>query len=151
MFNKILVPLDGSAYTEAVLEYAERLAQGCGAQLVLLRVGEAPHDILVESGRTIPVDEQMGWLTSEYGRYLDDKASALRSKGLRVETVIRFGKPEGEIIQYAEDAAVDVIAVASHGRLCVGPVCFSDEADNILRQATRPVLLVKIPEGKIRA
>lgn len=149
MFQKILVPLDGSPYTEAVLEPVARMAAGTSAKVVLLRAGRMPKDIIVEHGRVIPLDEQMGWLETEFGHYLAEKAGQLRARGVHVETDTAYGEPEEEIVRYAEEQGVDVIVVASHGKVCIGPVCFSDEADKIATHSTRPVLLVKIPEGAV--
>ncbi len=149
MFQKILVPLDGSPYSEAVLEPVTKMAAGTKATVVLLRVGEPPKDVIIEQGRVIPLDEQVGWMEVEFESYLTEKSRQLKSQGVVVETATAYGLPEEEIVQYAEDQNVDVIVIASHGRLCIGPVCFSDGADKITTHSTRPVLLVKIPEGSV--
>ncbi len=149
MFGRILVPLDGSPYSEAVLGPVTRMASGTRATVVLLRVGQAPKDVIVEQGRVIPLDEQVSWLETEFGRYLSEKAEKLESLGVKVETATAYGSPEEEILRFAEEQDVDVIVVASHGKLCIGPVCFSDDADKITTHSTKPVLLVKIPEGSV--
>lgn len=149
MFGRILVPLDGSPYSEAVLGPVARMAGGTRATVVLLRVGQAPKDVIVEQGRVIPLDEQVGWMESEFSRYLAQKAEQLKGMGVTVETATAYGAPEEEIVRFAEEQDADVIVVASHGKLCIGPVCFSDDADKITTHSTRPVLLVKIPEGSV--
>ncbi len=149
MFGKILVPLDGSPYSEAVLGPVAKMAGGTRATVVLLRVGQAPKDVIVEQGRVIPLDEQVGWLETEFGRYLAQKAEQLKAQGVTVETATAYGMPEEEIVRFAEEQGADVIVVASHGKLCIGPVCFSDDADKIATHSTKPVLLVKIPEGAV--
>ena len=151
MFKKILVPLDGSPYSEAVLEPVARMAGGTNAGVILLRVARLPKDVIVEHGRVIPLDEQMGWLESEFSRYLAEKAEQLRARAVNVVTATAYGEPEEAILSYADEQDVDVIVVASHGKVCIGPVCFSDEADKIVTHSTRPVLLVKIPEGAVTA
>lgn len=149
MFQKILVPLDGSPYSEAILEPVTKMAAGTKATVVLLRVGQPPKEVIVEQGRVIPLDEQVGWLEAEFDRYLGEKSRQLKGQGVTVETATAYGLPEEEIVRYAEEQNVDVIVVASHGRLCIGPVCFSGDADKITTHSTRPVLLVKIPEGAV--
>ncbi|MDO8691116.1 MAG: universal stress protein [Dehalococcoidia bacterium] len=149
MFQKILVPLDGTPYSEAVLQPVTRMAAGTKATVVLLRVGEPPKEVIVEQGRVIPLDEQIGWSEAEFERYLGEKAKQLRSQGVTVDTATAYGLPEEEIVRYAEEQNVDVIVVASHGKLCIGPVCFSHDADKITTHSTKPVLLVKIPEGAV--
>ncbi len=151
MFQRILVPLDGSPYSEAILDHVVKMAAGSGATVVLLRVGQPPKEVIVEQGRVIPLDEQVGWLETEFSRYLAQKADLLRRQGGTVETATAYGAPEEEILRYAEEQNADVIVVASHGKLCIGPVCFSDHADKITTHSTRPVLLVKIPEGAVQA
>lgn len=149
MLRKILVPLDGSPYSEAVLERVIGMAAGTQATVILLRVGQAPRDVIVDQGRVIPLDEQVSWLETEFGRYLTEKADYLKSQGVNVETATAYGAPEEEIVRYADDRDVDIVVVASHGKLCIGPVCFSDEADKIVTHSSKPVLLVKIPEGAV--
>lgn len=149
MFKKILVPLDGKPYSEAVLDHVAKMAGGTSAAVILLRVGHLPKDVIVEQGRVIPLDEQMSWLETEFAHYLSEKAAKLSAKGVNVKTDTTYGEPDSTIIAYAEEQDVDVIVVASHGKLCIGPVCFSDEADKIVTHSTRPVLLIKIPEGAV--
>ena len=151
MFKKILVPLDGGPFSEAVLDPVTQMAAGTQANVILLRVGHLPKDVIVEHGRVIPLDEQLGWLESEYGRYLSEKAEKLKAKGVNVSTAVAYGEPEDAIVRYADEQNVDVIAVASHGKVCIGPVCFSDGADKIVTHSTKSVLLVKIPEGAVAA
>lgn len=151
MFQKILVPLDGGPFSEAVLDPVARMAAGTNAGVILLRVGHLPKDVIVEHGRVIPLDEQVGWMESEFSRYLSEKSQGLRAKGVNVTTAVAYGEPVEAILQYAEEQNVDVILVASHGKVCIGPVCFSDEADKIVTHSTRPVLLIKIPEGAVAA
>lgn len=149
MFRKILVPLDGRPYSEAVLEPVARMASGTTATVTLLVVGNAPKDVIIERGRVISLDEQLTWQEAEYGRYLAEKRKGLAAAGVAVETATAYGEPVTEILRYADQQNVDVIVVASHGKLCIGPVCFSDQADNIVTHSNKPVLLVKIPEGAV--
>jgi nucleotide-binding universal stress UspA family protein len=60
-----------------------------------------------------------------------------------VETATEYGDPTRVITQYAEDHAVDVIVMGSHGRSLVSRVLLGDVADTVVRRAPVPVTIVR--------
>jgi nucleotide-binding universal stress UspA family protein len=151
MYEKILVPLDGSELAESVLPHVETIARGCSVvEIVLLRVCEAPS-ILADypEGRDKSWEKHVERMTTNAQQqcniYLGDVEKQLRDRGFSVRVESRLGKPAEEIINYANENNVDLIIMASHGRAGVSRWAYGSVADKVLRSSCVPVLLVKVP------
>lgn len=149
MFKKILVPLDGSELAAKILPQVDELAKAFDAQLTLMTVGSADVGEISESSSEA-MTEAVARLPAV--RYLEQTASALKSKGINVTWVYKQGTPAREIIAYAADKQMDLIAMATHGASEVAWVLGS-VAEKVVSHATVPVLLVrglqlKLPEHK---
>lgn len=151
MYEKILVPLDGSELAESVLPHVETIARGCSVvEIVLLRVCEAPS-ILADypEGRDKSWEKHVERMTTNARQqcniYLGDVEKQLRDRGFSVRTESRLGKPAEEIIDFANKNKVDLIIMASHGRSGVSRWAYGSEADKVLRSSCMPVLLIKVP------
>lgn len=149
IFRHILIPLDGSALSERILEPAIALGKLTQADYTLLRVIELmlPANFLSES--TVGVDRQLvELLRIDVQHYLDRVAERFQSQMLQVQTKIVFNdQPAWAILEEAEKQRFDLIAMETHGhggltRLLVGSV-----ADKVLRGSSVPVLLHR-PHGK---
>ncbi|MDO8674268.1 MAG: universal stress protein, partial [Dehalococcoidia bacterium] len=86
MMQKILVPLDGSDFAEGIIDEVAELAAGGRAEVVLFQVGTLPQELVVDNGRTIYLDEQLGWVESGIKDYLRMVERRLKARGLRVES-----------------------------------------------------------------
>ena len=151
MYEKILVPLDGSELAESVLPHVETIARGCSVvEIILLRVCEAPS-ILADypEGSNRNWEKHVERMTTNAQQqcnvYLGDVEKQLRDRGFNVMIESRLGKPAEEIINYASENKVDLIIMASHGRAGVSRWAYGSEADKVLRSSCVPVLLVKVP------
>ncbi len=147
MFNKILVPLDGSDLAGKVLPKAEDLANCFKAQLVLLTVGSAPVGEITESSPETEAETRMPAV-----KYLEETAAALRAKNLTATWVFKQGNPAPEIIAYATSHQMDLILLGSHGAGEVAWVLGS-VAHRVVSHSPVPVLLLrvlgpKLPEHK---
>lgn len=137
----ILVPLDGSPLAEAALPYADAIARATGAPLRLLTVLDAEADTL--AGRPAAVRTHLEQATQAgTEQYLELTATMLRAWGRTVTTVIRTGRPAAEILAAAAEDEVALIVMATHGRGGVQRLIIGSVADQVLRQGTRPTLLV---------
>jgi len=151
MYERILVPLDGSELAESVLPHVETIARGCSVvEIILLRVCEAPS-ILADypEGSNRNWEKHVERMTTNAQQqcnvYLGDVEKQLRDRGFNVMIESRLGKPAEEIINYANQNKVDLIIMASHGRAGVSRWAYGSEADKVLRSSCVPVLLVKVP------
>ena len=147
MFQRILVPLDGSELAERALPYAKELAQQLGASLTILRV--------VNSLELTSAQAFSGYLPAEVydaafedarraaREYLETVAKGLAADGLAVDWVMRTGDPAGEVIEHEREGRADLVVMSTHGRSGLGRWVFGSVADRVLRGGTIPVLLVR--------
>ena len=144
MYERILIPLDGSELAEAILPFAEKVAGPLDAEVVLLRVVEpvAPGEAMAPAGLMPP--DTLSLREAEAREYLAALASRLAAKGLRVQTVMRVGFPATEIAATAAARQADLITMSTHGRTGLRRVLFGSVAESVLRTASVPVLMVRM-------
>ncbi len=143
MYNKILVPLDGSELAEQVLPQVMELANCSGAEIVLLRVPDVP---VYEYLMTVPeVGVQMREQAENDAReYLERLSGELRAMGLQVRTQIAYeGAVYLTILNTAKELDADLIAMSTHGRSGLARLVMGSVADDVVRHADLPVLLVR--------
>ena len=146
MFEKILVPLDGSELGEAALPFAEHLTQDVGGELTLISVGEPTTQQLgTDPEHRAYLDQVIARMELDIKDYLSSVAQKIKAKGLKVRTVVMVGKPAEEIIDYAHRQQMDMIAMATHGRSGIGRWVYGSVAEKVLRGARVPILLVRSP------
>lgn len=168
MYGRILVTLDGSPLSEAVLPQVEQLVTGTDTSVTLLRVAElpeqtvrgkveAPPPLVVVGGGTAVITEiaepelrlvetrgqAFERVKEEIKGYLSEKAHALRNKGVEVDSESRLGPPAESIIDYAATHEVDLIMMSTHGRTGLGRMLFGSVAASVLKSGVKPVLLVR--------
>lgn len=144
MYDKVLVPLDGSSVAEVVLPHVELLGRDLGSEIVLFRVIPPPQGVIDEAGRQIisvdaAIDSAVGGATD----YLRQVATGLKDKGVKsVAEEVVIGHPAEQIVDRAKDG-VDLIAMATHGRSGISRWVYGSVAERVLRHAVTPVLLVR--------
>jgi len=148
-FRRILVPLDGSAVAESVLEHAAGLARlDPEGDLVLLQVIQpvtaavwAPEAALVASWPTADLvrrDEEQA------RKYLQAVGGRLEADGLRVRTRVEVAdNVASAILEVARAAPADVVALATHGRSGLVRLALGSVADKVVRGSPVPVLLFR--------
>jgi nucleotide-binding universal stress UspA family protein len=147
MYQKILVPLDGSELAECVLPHVESIAKGCGAGgVVFLRV----LDTYVSSTVRAYLAEELMRQAGERARviaeeYLDQVASRVQLDGVEVQKQLITGGVAESIAEYATKHGADLIIIATHGRSGVSRWVWGSVADRLLRSACVPVLMVRAP------
>ena len=148
-YHQILVPVDGSPTSEKALDEAIRLAQLNGARLRLLHVvDELGYVNGFESAvnylnEIIPLMRVAGEKLLAY-----DRQKAL-GKGLEVDTVLIDEGPGricDHVAEQARSAKADLIVVGSHGRRGLGRMLLGSDAEQIVRHAPVPVLVVRATE-----
>lgn len=146
MFEKIMVPLDGSELAERALPLATTLAKQGGGTLLLLRV---PVFDLQDSLLPV-VTEHYDARWREYtledamraaGAYLDRLAASLRERGIVVQTRVAEGDPAGIIIDMAQTEKVDLIVMSPRGITGLTRWVFGSVTERVLRQAHCPILV----------
>lgn len=170
VFKKILVTLDRSRVSEAVLPQVRKLLDGTDAEVTLLVVAAPPRATRrrrAGSARPTPVgsgplgpftDDVLEAAPPRYAEtrdqavereehelidYLEEVAAALREGGSEVKVVARLGEPEQEIVEFARQGGFDLIAMATHGRSGLSELVQGSVAAAVVKSGVAPVLLVR--------
>ncbi len=146
MFRQILIPLDGSPVAEQVLPLAKMLVLRFQSSVVLLRVIEPIHVRRRAEGEVFRNDDQVELLRGSALEYLETIHHDFAA-GIPVEREVRVGSPATVILDLAESAPVDLIAMATHGHTGLQRWVYGSVADKVLSSARLPILLVRASEG----
>lgn len=145
MYNKILVPLDGSDLSECSLPHVKEIAVGCkAAKVILMKVNEPYYlsgTVMAELGEA-EVKSLLQKSKEYYVKYLADKAMALEKAGVKVDTAIVEGNAANTILEYAAKEKVDLIIMSTHGSSGIVRFMVGSVADKVIRHSLAPVLLV---------
>ena len=150
MYQKIMVPLDGSELAECVLPHVESLAKSSPAGKVILIRAVEPFHMPMGEGATAFSDEDLKRIHAEdvqrAENYLKEVAGRASFGGAEVETVvINSGRVADGLAEYATKNGVDIIVLATHGRSGISRWVWGSVADRILRSACVPVVMVRAP------
>ncbi len=145
--RKILLPLDGSQFAEAIIPCVEGLAEGMDSEVMLLKVVEPTEPPRWATSGAWPEWEKdfIAKMEKEAKHYLSERESALRNKGMKVGSASLLGKPTQTILQYAEDNSVSLIALATHGFSGITKWAYGSVASRIIEGSSKPVLLMRPP------
>jgi nucleotide-binding universal stress UspA family protein len=136
-YEKILVPLDGSACAENILPTVEKLASDFQAEIALLRVAQAHTFPGLD-----PTDAQVK-VVREAEDYLTQLKEGLKAKGFKVESHIRYGHDAEEILDHAAQKEISLIAMSTHGDGGVKRFLLGGVAEKVLRHSPKPVFLLR--------
>lgn len=148
MYQKILVPLDGSKVAECALSHVKNLVKdGAVGEVTLLNVvnvylqgyGEYPGHVNINAIREN--------LFMESRKYLADVESRLASEGIKVKKESLEGnRPADAISDYAQKNGIELIVIATHGYTGLKKLMFGSVALGVLHESHIPVLLIR-PES----
>jgi len=144
MFQRILVPTDGSEITQKSIASALSLAASLGARVYVLSVKEPfPYSAISEMQPTPPQEFFEAQERIAASR-VADVASLAEAQGVVCEThTIEALHPWEAIIEHAEQKACDLIVMASHGRRGVTALLLGSETQKVLTHTKIPVLVVR--------
>jgi nucleotide-binding universal stress UspA family protein len=145
MFKKILVPLDGSALAASIIPRVEALAKQTNAQVTLLSVGSS--NICAVGGAALKKGPAEAAPCPEVplANHLEQITGRLKAARIEANWVYKEGEPAREIVAYANENQIDLIALASHGAGQVAWVLGS-VAKKVINHARVSVLLLRVAE-----
>ena len=150
MYERALVPLDGSTTAEGVVPFILQIAGPLGLDVTLLRVViPAPPAAAIEVGPVVL--ENTDKLCAQAEAYLVPFATELRANSIRVTTRVRRGETAQEILACVRDSKADLIIMTTHGRTGFSRLLFGSVAEAVLRHADVPVLLMRQTQAEIAA
>lgn len=142
--RRILAPTDFSAHAENAVRFACSLAEHLGAELHLLHV-------LSEIVPTGPDPLLTPVLPPEYYRESEQQSRQALANLINpawgtppvVEIAVRWQSPVEGIVEYAREAGIGLIVIATHGRTGLSHVLLGSVAERIVREAPCPVLTIR--------
>jgi len=140
MFERILVPLDGSENAEMVFPYCADLASKFASTVILVTVSESA---------TLDIEQLCRIYLKHAGRKMRQHLEAwMALETVTLESEVLLGDPAREILRIAEDENAGLILVASRGSSAEGPWLLGHIAAKVLRGTEKPVMLIREPATK---
>ncbi len=145
MYTHILVPTDGTDFSNQAIAHATALAKALNASLTVMTVTEPFHVLTLDA---VQVEDTK----PDYERHMRARAEAVLGKaadaaaaaGVRCDTVhVTADHPHQAIIDEASRRGCDLVVMASHGRRGVAAVVIGSETAKVLTHSAVPVLVVR--------
>ncbi len=131
MYDKILVPLDGSDVDDVIIEHLVKLAKIHHSEVILIRVIH------------LHTRDELAFETKRMERYLEKKREIFKKEGIRCRCLIEYGEPEHVIPKKAKELGVDLIAMATHGHNWLIDILFGSVAHKVRHTVDIPVLMIR--------
>jgi len=149
--DKILVPLDGSKQSEAVLPYIENLAPKLKPNISLLSIVERPYHYSTYAAgpgfegilRTPYTEEETKPLKVVVEKYLESVSEKLMASGIKTSHEVKIGSAGEEIIKTEGKIHPDIVAMSTHGESGFSRWEYGSIADKVMRAGNTPLLLVR--------
>jgi nucleotide-binding universal stress UspA family protein len=142
LYDRVLVPTDGSAEVERAVDHAIALAAEHGAEIHTINVvNPANFSGVPMEGAVQGVGEL---LREDAESAVEAVAERGEKRGLSVESVVAEGSPSAEIVRYAEQNDCDVIVMGTHGRGGIDRLLLGSVAEKVVRASEVPVLTIQV-------
>lgn len=153
MFEKILVPLDGSQQSLKALDVAVQIAAKFGGKVTLIHVYSVAGltSMMPEPSATIGVPvmsysdvSKLAEAARDAGKkVLDEGKKLVRASGVEVDTLLEEGHPVHEIVRVVAEGGFGLIVMGARGVSHIREILLGSVSDAILHHAACPVLVVK--------
>jgi len=142
MYEKILVPLDGSKRAEMIRPHVRELASRFQATVTLFKVIDYNYAYYVKGkSSSSTLEEVVNAKLKDSELYLDGVAS--RNRGITCKTLVAHGPVVEKIIEAADTEDADLIAMTSHGWGGLARIFYGSVAAGILNRVDRPLFIVR--------
>lgn len=153
MYQRILVPVDGSDTANKALVAALQMARESGGRVRLVHVIDALAYLTGYEQNGAYSGELIAALRGAGLKVLDDALAIAQAAGVEADSELRDGLGErlGDTVSQAADAwKADLVVVGTHGRRGLGRLLLGSGAEQILRMARTPVLVIRasVPGGE---
>ena len=146
MFQRILVPLDGSALAEQAIPTAGRIARATGGSVVLVRAILPPVDYEYGPYMLRPTftvfDQEVQEALQEATHYLERVATSSSLAGIETAVVAETGSAAAMILSVTTDRHGDLIVLCTHGKTGLQRWLLGSVAQKVARHAPVPVLVL---------
>lgn len=148
VFERILVALDGSIFSERALPYARVLATMFKSELILMTVPAVPE---ISNYRAVAdvVERIRGSAEVNIRKFLEAVARSLRADDLQVRTMVTGSMPARTLVSVSEEEDVDMIIITSRGRGGLDLLFMGSVAQRVVQNTSLPIFMIPIPDGKV--
>lgn len=141
MYDRILLPTDGSEATDRAVEEAIELAADMGAEL---------HPLFVIEDLTYAPEMTDERLEMQLRKIGEEAIEAIRERaevaGVSVRRAIENGTPHREILSYADREDIGLIVMGTHSRSGLDKYLLGSVTERVVRTAEVPVLTVRVSD-----
>ncbi|WP_323192241.1 universal stress protein [Halostella sp. PRR32] len=145
-YDEILVPTDGSEPATAAMDHGIAIAQEAGARIHAVNVVDVSS--LAANPNVTPPTELLDQFRSQGESATEAIATRAREAGLDAVTSVREGIPSSDLLQYARENEIDLIAMGTHGRTGLERYVLGSTTERIVRESEIPVLSVSPQQSK---
>jgi nucleotide-binding universal stress UspA family protein len=154
LFERVLVPLDGSRLSTKALKYAVELVKRFDSDIILLRVvtpttpmpagDSAGMESAAAAAMAMEAAELQDKTKANRARqYLNAKNRQITAQGVKCSTHIIVGTPARVINQVAKKEKAGLIVMTTHGRSGIKRAILGSVADQVIRESGLPVLAIR--------
>jgi nucleotide-binding universal stress UspA family protein len=155
LFEKILVPLDGSEHSLKALEIAIQIAKRFGGKITLIHVYSVTIRPVIMPEPTSLTPPMIPVMTSAEvskaveatrkagASILTDGEQKVKAEGVQVERALREGHTVQEIVETAKEGMFDLIVIGGRGISKIRELLLGSVTDGVIHHAPCPVLVVK--------
>ncbi|MGQ4555867.1 universal stress protein [Halobellus sp. GM3] len=141
MYDRILVPTDGSECADRAVDHAIDIASQYGAELRVLSVIDARD--MSHSAPAISIEQVEKALRERAESVIGDVADRAEEAGVSVITAVEPGIPDDVVVEYANEHDCDLIVMGTHGRTGLERYLLGSVTERTVRRADVPVLTVR--------
>ncbi len=143
-YRKILVPVDGSGWSQRAIPHAIDIARSNGSELILLHVFQPPASEYGDQLTLASQDEQIDQVRAQMKQYLTGLAGELRGEDVPVSIQMLEGPGVASLIgDYIKSQNIDLVVMSTHGRTGLAKLFMGSIANEVMQNANVPVLLVR--------
>ncbi len=142
MYDEILIPTDGGPAAHTAVSHAINLAQGFDARVHALFVVDAGAYAPMGSGAAVLMDA----LRADGEDAVQQVTERATEVGLDTVDTVTTGTAHSQIIEYADQNAIDLIVMGTHGRQGLDRYLLGSVTERVVRSADVPVLTVSQPD-----
>ena len=148
VYKKILLPTDGSDYSEKAGEHAIWIADKSFAQIIVLNVIDTSYlrsipqkDLELSLENQFKAEGNMAIL--KFSEKLEENECDGKCKNIQIITQIRKGKPADEILKTIEEEKIDLVVMGASGKHGLNRLYPGSVTESVVRSASCPVFVVK--------
>ncbi|MDQ7028237.1 MAG: universal stress protein [Anaerolineae bacterium] len=148
-YKKIVVPIDGSGWSERAIPHAVDIARNNNSELILLHVFKPPANEYIGEIALANQEEQLQQLREEAKQHLMALRNQIRSEKVTARVQFIEGTGVASIIcDYINGEDVDLVVMSSHGRTGIRRWLFGSVAQKVMQDVSVPVMLIRPDKGE---